>query len=516
VGDILSDRFSYGHAQLSPEKFVLESPKDYLEELKNHYVLADSRERKQSILDQLNVMEKTLGGRALEVDRVLPQVLYLVEWPQLTSAPFDPLFLKAPKEVLISEMVEHQKYFPVAGNDGQLKNVFIITADNTPSDLIRAGNQKVLSARLADGVFLYEQDVKTPLELFNEKLRMMTYHKELGTMLEKVERLAFIAHVLNVQLNIADQTKVNRAALLCKADLASALVGEFPALQGTIGKYYALAQKEDKEVAEAIHEHWMPRSEQAPLPQTATGTILSLADKIENLIGCYSAGLKPSSSSDPYALRRQSIGLLKILIEQKERIHLRKVLEECCGAFPKLRGNALLCATLVEEILSFITARAKSLFEDFSFKKDEIDAVLQGLCTDPYDQFCKTEALHTFRSAGAEFAQLFEVYKRAKGQLEKPATASFVPSLAVEPAEKELSSALETLQKHWKQTLGECNYLEAFRGIATLQAPLATLFDTVKILSDDPKLRENRIALLQKVFGYFQELLDFSKIQDNS
>jgi glycyl-tRNA synthetase len=511
VGNIFSNRFSFGHAQLSPKKFLLKAPKDYAKELKKHYVLADIEERKQNILKQLKNLEKKNKGQALETEKVVPQVLHLVEWPQLTSATFDPAFLKAPKEVLISEMVEHQKYFPVADNKGNLKSLFIITADNKPSDLIRRGNQKVLSARLSDGVFLYEQDLKISLEKFNEKLSVMTHQKDLGTMLDKVQRLVLIAEELNKHLAIADQRKVARAALLCKADLASALVKEFPELQGTIGKYYALAQKEEKEVAEAIQEHWMPRAEHAPLPQTATGIILSLADKIDNLIGCYSVGLKPSSSSDPYALRRQSIGLLKILIEDKESIDLKKVLERACCAFPGIKNNA---ASIIQEILTFITARAKSVFEEYGFKKDEIDASLQGFCFDPYDQFCKTQALHAFRSIGTEFAKLFEVYKRAKGQLEKPSLASFQPRLAVEPAEKELMHALDTLQKHWKETIKERKYLEAFRMIAKLQAPLAKLFDTVKILADDPQLRENRIALLQKVFAPFQELLDFSKIQE--
>ncbi len=511
VGEILSNRFSLGHAQLSPKKFSLKAPKDYTKELKKHYVLADIEERKQRIFTQLKTLEKKNKGQALEIEKVIPQVLHLVEWPQLTSATFDATFLKAPKEVLISEMVEHQKYFPVADNKGSLKNIFIITADNKPSDLIRRGNQKVLSARLSDGVFLYEQDLRTSLEKFNEKLSVMTHQKGLGTMLDKVERLAVIAEILNKHLEVADQRKVARAALLCKADLASALVKEFPELQGTIGKYYALAQKEDREVAEAIQEHWMPRAEHAPLPQTGTGIILSLADKIDNLIGCYSIGLKPSSSSDPYALRRQSIGLLKIVIEGKESVDLRKVLQEACRAFPSIKNNA---TSTVQEILTFITARAKSVFEEYGFKKDEIDASLQGLCFDPYDQFCKTQALHAFRSTGTEFAKLFEVYRRAKGQLEKPALASFQPSLALEPAEKELMYALDVLQKHWKETIQERKYLDAFRRIAKLQAPLAKLFDTVKILADDPQLRENRTALLQKVFALFQELLDFSKIQE--
>jgi glycyl-tRNA synthetase len=514
VGDILSDRFSFGHAQLRPKKFSLKTPKDYARELKKYYVLADIEERKESILKQLKAIEKKIKGHALALDKVIPQVLHLVEWPQLTSATFDPTFLKVPKEVLISEMVEHQKYFPVADSKNHLKNLFIITADNTSSDLIRRGNQKVLSARLSDGVFLYEQDLKTPLEKFNEKLRLMTHQKELGSMFDKVQRIVIIAGIWNKQIAIADQKKVVRAALLCKADLASALVGEFPELQGTIGKYYALAQKEDKEVGEAIHEHWMPRAEHAPLPKTSVGMILSLADKTDNLIGCYSVGLKPSSSSDPHALRRQSIGLLRILIEGKESVDLEKILEEACQSFPKLKGNSTQISSIVQEILSFITARAKSVFEEYGFKKDEIDASLQGICTDPYDQFCKIQALHIFRSSGTEFAKLFEVYKRAKGQLDKPASVSFQTALAVEPAEKELVHALDILQKHWKVTIKERKYLEAFQMIAKLQSPLAKLFDTVKILADDPKLQDNRIALLQKIFALFQELLDFNKIQE--
>lgn len=514
IGDVSSGRFSFGHAQLKPAKFAIKLPKDYSKELKKHFVLASVEERKESILKQLKALEKKLKGHALEVNKVIPQVLNLVEWPQLTSATFDPAFLKAPKEVLTSEMVEHQKYFPIADSKGHLKNVFIITADNKPSDLIRKGNQKVLSARLADGVFLYSQDLEIPLQQFNEKLRLMTYQKELGSMFDKVQRIGLIAKVVNTHLKIADPKKVSRAAELCKADLASTLVGEFPELQGTIGKYYATHQKEEKEVATAIDEHWMPRAENAPLPTTETGKVLSLADKLDNLIGCYSVGLKPSSSSDPYALRRQSIGLLKMLIEGKKSIDLKAILEEAAQAFPKLKKDEKHIHTLVEEILAFITARAKSVFEDYGFKKDEIDASLQGACTDPYDQFCKVEALHAFRSSGKEFSKLCEVYKRAKGQLEKPATTAFVPSLAQEPAEKELVKALDNLHKNWEKTLADCKYLDAFRMVATLQAPLAKLFDSVKILADDPQIRNNRIALLQKVFSYFQELLDFSKIQE--
>ncbi len=499
-GDIVSSDWTLGHAQLDPKKIKLKSPTSYLKQLRDHFVLADIEERKQSIQHQLSSLQKKIG-KVLEEEKVLPQVLFLTEWPRLTHATFDPAFLRVPKEVLISEMVEHQKYFPVG--DRKLKNIFIITCDNTPNDLIRHGNQKVLSARLSDGVFLYEHDLKIPLEKFNDKLAQVTFQKDLGTVLDKVMRLTFHVEVWNQALKIASDLKIERAALLSKADLASSLVNEFPELQGTIGKYYALAQKEDEEVAEAIEEHWFPRSENGPLPKTPTGTILSLADKTDNLLGYFTVGLKPTSSSDPYSLRRQTIGLIKILIEGKYSVDLKKILEKSSSKFS---GNS------IDDILKFITARAKGVFEDYDLAKDEIEASLRTLCINPYDQFCQTTALHAFRKTPA-FGKLFEVYKRAKGQL-KPVSTPFNPNLALEPAEKELVQKLQRLEKHWKSLLSEKNYTEAYQQLAELQPAIAHLFDTVKILADDPKLQENRLALLHQVFSYFNDLLDFSQIQE--
>jgi glycyl-tRNA synthetase len=510
LGAVASGRSTFGHAQLKPAKINLALPENYLGALKEGYVLADVEERKQSILTQIAALEKQLDGKIIEQNRVMPQVLHLTEWPQLTSATFDASYLRLLPEVLSSEMVEHQRYFPVCGQDGKMKNLFVITADNTPNDLIRQGNQKVLSARLADGAFLDEQDRKIPLESFNEKLKVMTFQKDLGSMLEKVMRLASHAEVLNDALAMADQKKLARAALLCKADLASAMVGEFPDLQGVIGKEYALSQNENKEVAEAISEHWMPKAEGAPLPATAVGTLLSLADKIDNLLGYYSVGLKPTSSHDPYALRRQTLGLLRILIEGEKSLDLKALLLTCSRAFPKMAQPA----QIVEEILAFVTARAKTIFEDFGFKKDEIEASFQGMCSDPFDQFCKVKALHQFRQGSALFSKLFEVYKRAKGQLEMRSDAPFDPSLAHEPAEKALVQKLDLLHREWTGVLAEKNYAKAFSLMAELQPPLAKLFDDVKILADDPQIRQNRLALLQKVFSYFQTLLDFSKLQE--
>ncbi len=513
VANIFSNRFTFGHAQLKPQKLSLKEPKSYVSTLKKAYVMVDIEERKESILKQLKAIEKKVKGQAPMQNRVLPEVLHLTEWPRLTLATFSPNFLRAPQEVLILEMVHHQKYFPLVDSKGKLKNQFVITADTTPTELIRKGNQKVLSARLTDGVFLYEQDLRTPLEKFNEKLQLMTFQQELGSMQDKVMRLTKHVQTINRTLSIASEKNVMRAALLSKADLASALVGEFPELQGIVGRYYALAQKEEREVAEAIAEQWMPRSEDAPLPKTPSGIILSLADKFDNLLGYFSVGLKPTSSSDPFALRRQTFGLIKIIIEEEKSLNLEKLLNECAEQFAPLKKDQKARLKVVEEILQFITNRAKTVFEDYGFNKDEIEAALRGICLDPFDQFRKIKALNDFRK-NPVFGKLLEVYKRAKGQLEKPAEAVFEPALLREPAEKALWKHVENIRHNLDFSIKEKNYIAAFEQLATLQPHIAHLFDTVKILADDLATRNNRIALLQKVFAYFENLLDFSKIQE--
>lgn len=516
VGDTMSGRESVGHRQLCPEAFSISSASDYISTLRQHKVMVDIKERQQEILKQLDGLENSLNGKIIARERVIPQVLHLVEWPQLTAATFDIAFLKAPKEVLISEMVEHQKYFPVANAEGSLKNYFIITANNTPSDQIRAGNQKVLSARLSDGVFLYQQDLKVPLSEFNEKLKHVTFQKELGTVYDKVMRLVSHVEVLHRYFHFDKGVlqKAERAALLCKADLASGMVYEFPELQGIMGRYYALAAGEDAEVAQAIEEHWMPRGENAPLPITSAGLLVSLAEKFDNLIGCFSAGLIPTSSSDPYALRRQALGITKMLVQGKHRLPLREVLEACISHFPAAMQKR--SEQVVNDILAFLSTRVKTVFLDYGFTKDEVEASAALGFEDITDAFHKTQALHEFRKGGNQFALLHEVYKRAKGQIKQMDRhgAAFSSALLCEQAELSLDSALTTIQPRLEQAMSNAQYAKAYSLIAQMQQPLAVLFDEVKILADDERLRNNRIALLQRVFALFASLVDFSKIQD--
>lgn len=511
IGPVISDRLSRGHRQLANREIKIDRPENYLQLLRDHFVMADVEERKTAIAGQLLSLEKEMQGKAIEKEKVTPQVLHLVEWPQLTFANFDASFLKVPKEVLISEMVEHQKYFPVLDSSGNLKNMFVITANNTPTDLIRAGNQKVISARLKDGAFLFDQDLKMPFEDFNNKLKNITYLKGLGSMHDKVDRIEKHAAVLHQFLPLTDLKLLKRAAMLSKMDLASNMVYEFPELQGVMGKIYAQTKGENKEVAEAIDEQWMPRGENAPLPATPTGILLSIADKIDNLLSCFGTDLKPTSSSDPYALRRQVLGVIKILINSKLKLPLKEVLRSCYANFPK---NSLRSENdVLQDLEQFISNRVRTVFLDYGFDKDEIEASLSSGFNDIYDTFCRVRALHEFRRADVQFVPLFEVYKRAKGQLTGQGSSQFSQSLLSEKAELNLSGTLQNVEKEFQVALIEGNYEKAYAKIAELQAPLATLFNEVKILDENPELRSNRIALLQKVFNLFGQLLDFSKIQ---
>lgn len=493
IAGIISGRITYGHTQRSPGMIELKEPSMYLSSLKEKQVLVSTVERKQSIEEQLNRIEDKKVLQVAEREKVMKQVLFLAEWPELCIGSFAESFLKVPSEVLISEMVEHQKYFPLLAQNGALAPYFVITADNTPSPLVIEGNQNVLSARLADGVFLYEDDLKTSLDTFAKKLETIIFQKELGTMAEKVDRIKRLSITLSQILNLGSEKRISRAATLCKADIASELVQEFPDLQGTIGKHYALHQKEEEEVASGIEEHWLPKGENGLLPISPTGIILSLADKLDNLISYFRIGLKPTSSSDPYALRRQAIGVIKILIENQLNLDLSILIKD-------------------EEVLDFITNRAKGVLEDYGFEKDEIEASIQGRCINPYDQYLKTKALHLFRESD-HFEGLYEVYKRAKGQIGTEKKHPLKPDLFKETAEKNLYKSLSTLQDPFKKVISEGNYEGAFEHLATLRSPLRILFDEVKILADEPAIKANRIALLQEVFSHFALLLDFGKIQ---
>ncbi len=513
AGPITSGRTSYGHRQLSREAFAIKNANEYIDSLRNHHVLADQEERMKSIREQLAALEKDCNGIAQVKERVAHEVVHLVEKPFLTLGEFDQNFLKAPKEVLISEMVEHQKYFPMANSDGTLKNKFIITANVPPTDSIRHGNRKVLSARLSDGVFLFAEDLKQPLENFNNILKNVIFQKGLGSVWDKVERLKSHVAMLEPYVKNANLDKTLEAASLAKADLATEMVGEFPELQGQMGRIYAMEQGRDEKVALAIDEHWMPRGEKAPLPQTDEGALLSIAEKIDNLLGFFGLDLKPTSSSDPFALRRQALGLVRIVLDKKIPLHLKNALTACLQNFPEAIRKKQ--EDLVQEVISYIILRAKGALSDLGFPKDEIEACFSIRQDDINDVRTRLEALHSFRQKQNNFSKLVEVHKRCQGQINGYSQVSFTQDLLKEAPEKELYSQYVSRKNSFSDAIKDQEYAKALTLLGELQPSLGELFEKVKILDDNESLRTNRLALLQQVASLFGQIADFQKIQSS-
>lgn len=514
VGNVIAANSSFGHRQLANRAIVLSHPKEYLEKLRQHHVIVDVAERKKMILDGLKAIETKTQTHALSLDEVLSQVLYLVEKPYPDTCHFDPSYLRAPKEVLISEMVEHQKYFPLAKGDGTLAPLFVIVANNVPQEKIRHGNERALAPRLADGLFLFQEDQKVPLEKYNEKLKTVTFQKELGSVYQKMERLVFNVEILHRELRLGSLEKAKRAAFLSKADLVTTLVGEFPELQGTIGHLYALNSGEDPEVASAIEEHWMPRSEKGSLPKTDAGRLLSLADKIDNFLSCFLLGFIPTSSSDPYALRRQALGMIKIILEAKLTMPLKKVLQESATRF-NVPGDK---EAAIDGILQFLATRLRTVFLDHGYEKDEIEAVLALPLTDIYEISRRLSALHALRKEKADdFKKLLTVHTRTRKILESDTNKATVDaSLFVDPSEKNLHAAISSAERDIDLAIKKGDEKQAFFLFSSLHGPLGELFDKVKIIDDDVKVKNNRLALLSSLLKLSLRLADLSKIQEKS
>lgn len=508
IAGISSSSTLRGHPILSPKAFPLKKAKDYFSLMKKHFVLVDPEERRTAILDQLKKIESKLKAKALEVETVLKEVLYLAEYPQLMVGSFDTKYLKAPKELLKLVMIVHQRYFPLEDSNHHLIPNFVVCLDNKPNKKIKHGHEKAITPRLADGLFVYQQDLNLGLGQMVDKLQQMTFQKELGNLTHKSNRILKHASALNPFLqSSADPHLLEKTAALLKADLASNLVFEFPELQGIIGSHYAKLEKKPAEVSKAIEEHWLPRFEEDKLPQTELGLLFALADRIDNLLSCFLTGRLPSSSSDPYALRRQTFGIIRILIEHRLHLPMHEILLACADHFDlEKKGESL------KELTSFFESRLKTVLSQYALNVDEVQAVLGNENLDIYDLFLRAKALSQFKKE-AQFAPFMEVFKRAKGQLNIAICNPVDPKLFQEDIERDLYEYLLNIEPEFLETLQDHQYEASFFLLSSLQPYLAKLFDQVKILIDDEKVRMNRLALLNQVLGLFNHLLDFSLVK---
>jgi glycyl-tRNA synthetase beta chain len=509
-GPIESGTVSRGHRFMANTQFPVRDFAHYQEECERHFVIPDPEKRKEIIRREIHRTATAAGGHLLPDEGLLEEVTYLCEYPSAVHGTFPADFLRVPKEVLITSMRSHQRYFSVVDGNGKLLNVFI-TINNTltedPSVVVK-GNERVLRARLSDARFFFEEDQKVPLSTRVDSLKSVVYQQKLGTSYEKMERFRSLAETLADKLNPAVKSSVSRAAYLCKADLVTGMVGEFPEVQGIMGREYALIEGETAEVAQAIAEHYLPTQAGGELPASDIGAIVSIADKLDTICGCFSVGLIPTGSADPYALRRSALGIINIILDRKYRLSLDELIN---SSLQLLAAKVNRPAEQVKaDVLEFFRGRFVNLLAD-RFPADAVDAVVTVSADDLVDTADKIAALTEFKER-ADFEPLAVAFKRVCNIVKEPVDAAVDLALLQDSAEKDLFQAFQEVAATVENCVKRRDYLAALTEIATLRSAVDNFFDKVMVMDDDPLIRTNRLALLQAIKGLFRDIADFAKI----
>jgi glycyl-tRNA synthetase beta chain len=510
------DRYTRGHRFHHNETIAINSAADYSETLATiGQVIADMDQRSESIRKQVIAAGAALGGNARIDTELLDEVTALVEWPVAITGGFDRRFLEVPAEALISSMQDHQKFFPVIHPDGSLMPNFITVANIVSKDpeQVRAGNERVIRPRLEDAAFFWAQDRKQTLESRIPQLDAMTFQKQLGSLGDKQKRVAAVAASMATALGIETYC-VQRAATLSKCDLLTNMVFEFPELQGVMGRYYALHDGEDPEVANALDEQYQPRFAGDILPSTMTGQILAVAERLDTLTGIFAIGQTPTGDKDPFGLRRAALGLLRILVEKQLDLDLEAMIETAATNFP----DDVLAGKAIPSLLNFILERLRAYYLDAGFDVQNFDAVMSRQPTRPLDFDQRMHAVKAFREL-PEADSLAAANKRIRNILRKAheaginTTTEYDADLLKEQAERDLATALENLQAQVRPLFAEREYKQALRTLAALQAPVDTFFEKVMVMCDEMALRNNRLALLNALSELFLEVADISLLQ---
>ncbi|ODN44047.1 glycine--tRNA ligase subunit beta [Piscirickettsia litoralis] len=512
--DLNAGRITQGHRFHSAGALSLTHADDYANVLKEQgHVIASFNERRSLIKNQLESIGATVNGHVDINTDLLDEVTALVEWPVALMANFDEEFLAVPQEALISSMQEHQKCFAVLDQQGKMMPHFVTISNidsKNPATVI-SGNEKVMRARLADAAFFYQTDKKHSLESHLTRLKTVTFQAKLGTLYDRAERLASISGFIAKQLS-ADRKLAERAGLLAKTDLMSEMVMEFPELQGIMGNYYAQNDGEANEVAIALEEQYLPRFAGDRLPQSTIGAAVALADKLDTLVGIFGIGQKPTGDKDPFALRRASLGLLRILVENKLALNLADLIQHVIALY----GNKLSNENTEHDVLQFINERLRAYYSEQDITPDTLEAVTSLGLTTPLDIDQRIKAVHDFRKLEAA-AALAAANKRVKNILEKQKIAiqqiSINPELFAESAEKELYQAICSKQQEIQPLLGECAYGQLLESLASLRHSVDNFFDHVMVMAEDESLKANRLALLAELRQLFLKVADISYLQ---
>ncbi|MFA7715416.1 glycine--tRNA ligase subunit beta [Lactobacillus acidophilus] len=508
--DITAGRKTEGHRFLG-DSVVLANADDYEDALKDQYVIANAEERKDMIVNQMDELVKENHWQVKPDRDLLEEVTYLVEYPTVFAGSFDEKYLNIPDEVLITSMKDNQRYFEVYDENGKLINHFIAVRNGNKDylDNVISGNEKVLVARLDDAQFFYDEDRKYPLSHFVDRLKDVSFHDKIGSMAEKVQRVRMIGDYLAKRWNLPENVvkDFDRASELYKFDLVTQMVGEFVELQGVMGMHYARLAGEDEEVSVAIKEHYMPATAEGPLPETTVGSLLSIADKIDTIITFFGAGMIPTSSNDPYALRRYAYGIVRILLNEKWSLPFNEVLPEIISLLNGVTPARLPKSDVDQEIADFIRDRVKQYLQKNKFKYDIIDAVLASSQQDPSQILAAANVLQLHHD-DEEFKPVVESLTRIDNILKKAKFKGNVEvdeSLFEDNSEKELYVGVQNLQEI--ESLADL-----YQGFVQLQPVIDQYFDVNMIMDKNERVKNNRLAQLYAVSELADRLGNLSKL----
>ncbi|MGI9305437.1 MAG: glycine--tRNA ligase subunit beta [Gammaproteobacteria bacterium] len=506
-------RETRGHRFHHPQALEINKPRDYLAVLNQQgKVIPELDARREVIRAQVDKAATTLGGHAVIDPDLLDQVTALVEWPCALAAHFDQRFLEVPPEVLVSTMQDHQRYFPVVNDDGALQPHFITVAniESADPDKVREGNERVIRPRFEDAAFFWTQDRKGRLADHIDALRGVVFQHKLGTVFDKSERVSALATFIAGRLGV-DQSLARRAAVLSKCDLMTQMVGEFPALQGVMGRYYATHDGEPAAVAAAMEEQYLPRHAGDELPAGDVAQVLALADRLDTLVGIYAIGHKPTGARDPFGLRRAALGVIRIAIERKLDLDLEELLRGAAENFP----TAVTADAAVPEVLAYIMDRLDGYYAERDIGGDAVVAVLARKPTHLLDIDHRVRAVTHFRTL-PDAVSLASANKRIRNILKKVdgALPDKVDSkLLVEDAEQALHANLQTLSGKVEKLFDEGAYEQGLTHLAELRAPVDKFFDDVLVMADDDALKHNRLALLNQLNQLCSRAADLSRLR---
>lgn len=510
LGDLNSSNISFGHRFMKPNSFKVENAASYLKKVKQAYVVVDPVERKDMIEKGIMDATKKMGGVILPDEELLELVTHSVEYPAIICGAFHEKFLRLPKDVLIASMREHQRYFAVVDEDGGLMPYFMAVS-NIPvkGTGVVTGHERVLAARLSDAQFFFEMDQKIPLEDRVEQLKGVIFHSELGTSYEKVKRVQALAVFLAEILFPEKISIIERAAQLCKADLTTEMVKEFPKLQGNMGKVYALLSGELEEVAHAIYEHYLPLRAGGELPSSHVGAIIGLADKMDTICGCFGVGLIPSGTADPYALRRQTLGIIHIIRDKGYTLSLSQIINKSLSLLrDNLKEIDRETASMVKEFFE-LRLYHQLVSEDYPY--DVVESVLSIYSDDILDSIERIRALSRLRLEG-NLEPLVIAFKRVANIAGKAEEGMVDPSLFEDPVESLLYKDYRTVNEHTERLFQEKDYYSILLEFFKLKNPVDRYFEGVLVMTSDENIRNNRLALLGMIYRLFLQLADFSKI----